>query len=112
MPSKAEKMLTEAGFKVIKVYPGARWFEVVSPDRGRGIVLRQNFDCWHFFYVDFVSTGSGSTAKGCPYGGLGDAIGSETQMRTYKRLLDEPNVPEPLRKHPSVYVAMQQASHD
>jgi hypothetical protein len=106
--TKTEKKLTDAGFKIIKKFPGGRWFQVIAPDGESGAVLCQSFAAWHFFSEDHAATASSCSVERCHLDGLGDAIGTDSQMSTYRRLLQEVNVPKPLIKFDGVYVAIGQ----
>ncbi len=110
--SKTQRIIEFAGFRVHKAYLGARWFEVTSPDGDRGYVLCQSYAAWHFFYRDILGTASNSSVHRCHRGGLGDAIGTDSQMKTYKRLLSIDNVPPEIRSVDSVYAAMSQVQAD
>jgi cytochrome P450 len=109
--SKAVEALQAAGFKVLALYRphpyGAyRWFAVVAPDGERGAVFCQHAGCWHFFSKHHSSTASSSSAARCHEGGLGDAIGSDGELRTYRRNLQPGNIPKRLRAYHGVYAAM------
>lgn len=78
--------LTAAGFKVHKGYRG-RFYLVTAPDGESAVVLRQARNCWHYFANASEATASGSTAAECMRGGLGDVIGTDGEMRTYRRLM-------------------------
>ena len=85
------KQLTEAYFRVVKeIYTAqtkGQWYEVVNPEGDEGVVLRQANDIWHFFFKDFEGTASGSCPERCYLDGLGDAIGTDAQLETYKKYL-------------------------
>ena len=109
-PTPAE-MLAAAGFKVLALYRprhfGAyRWFAVVAPDGEHGAVFCQHKGCWHFFSRHSGGTASSSQVEHCHQGGLGDAIGSDSELRTYRRNLQPGNVPRRLRRYEGVYQAM------
>ncbi len=109
---KFERQLTEAGYVLIKalstrrkigdgwvdgngnptppLYEAAksgRWFEVQTPSSDHGLLLRQGPHCYHVFGSS-CWTASGSNLTTAHRGGLGDAIGTDSQMRTYKRLVE------------------------
>jgi len=96
LTTKGGKELKKAGFHVIKEigigdslwgFKKGRWFAVVSPENEGGIVLMQGPNIWHFFAKNTETTASGSSAKMCHYGGLGDAIDTDSQIASYKRYL-------------------------
>ncbi len=107
----AQKRLEAAGFKVLGGYGGG-WFRVTTPDNRVGVVLCQSAVAWHFFNTDFVETASGSSPDRCHVGGLGNALNTDSQVRTYKRLLHPDNVPRDLHSHKSVYAAMSQVANE
>lgn len=88
--TKGHKELEAAGFTVVKAIrlkfrrPG-KWFEVITPDNDKGCVLRIGSRCWHFFYKDIGATSSGSSVESCPNGMLGDAVGTDAELETYKK---------------------------
>ncbi|KKM17108.1 hypothetical protein LCGC14_1679110, partial [marine sediment metagenome] len=52
--------------------------------------LRQETRIWHVFYRE-LATGSGTTPEAALSGGLGDAIGSDREMRSYcEKVLSAP----------------------
>lgn len=106
--TKTEKLLTEAGFKIGRKYDGGRWFEVTTPDGELGAVLCQSFAAWHYFSENHAATASSSNPARCHLDGLGDAIATDSQMRTYERLLREENVPSSLYRFAGVFAAMGQ----
>jgi hypothetical protein len=110
--TKTAKLLTDAGFKIGRKYDGGQWFEVTTPRGEFGAVLCQSFAAWHYFAEKVAATASDSNVALCHLGGLGDAIGTDAQMRTYKRLLTESNVPKELRRFDGVYAAMQQVASE
>lgn len=103
---KREQALIDAGFIVTRTYKSGVWFEVIDPDGKEAAVLCQSESCWHWFSKAHRATASGSSAATCHKGGLGDAIDTDSRMRTYKRLLDQDNVPRPLVNFEGVYAAM------
>lgn len=110
--TETQKRLEAAGFTVSKVYPGAKWFEVTDPTGEAGAVLCQSFAAWHYFSRDVAATASSSDPKRCHLDGLGDAIGTDAQMATYKGLLHPNRVPRPLQRFEGVYAAMGQVAAD
>ena len=82
----ARLKLETAGWVVAKTYKGMRWFRATSPRGELGVVLRQSEGCWHFF-DDAGWTASGTSPHNCHKGGLGDAVGSDSQLKTYCRLV-------------------------
>ncbi len=109
--TKGERELKEAGFTVTATYPGGKWFQVTAPLGEKGAVLRQSGAAWHFFAAESTSTYSGSSADQCHLGGLGDALVTESQCRTYYHLVLH-NVPRDLKEWNSVYAAQSAAYHE
>jgi hypothetical protein len=103
--------LIDAGFQVtheVNQWGSGRgkWFEVVTPDGTEALVAVQNPSCWHCFYR-FEGTASSTDPARCHEGGLGDAIGTDAQMRGYRRLVL--NSPERLmREYDGLYRASSQ----
>ncbi len=65
--------------------PTLRLFKATTPGGETVLVLRQAQNCWHVFGVAGW-TGSGSDPKRAYCGGgLGDVIGTDSQMSAYKR---------------------------
>jgi hypothetical protein len=86
--TRGERELRQAGFGVSANY-GGRWFETVAPNGERGVFLRQSAYRWHWFLSEHVATGSGSNPTAAMSGGLGDVIDTDSQLRTYSRLVLE-----------------------
>ncbi len=89
--TKNGKRLEAAGFTVLREvslkWSGrGKWFEVTTPDGLPAIVGVQNPSCWHCF-GESEWTASSSGPEHCHDGGLGDAIGTDSQMKGYKRLV-------------------------
>ncbi len=99
-----QQALEEAGFTVHRAFPGGRWFEVTDPDGCVAFVLKQSEGAWHWFDAVGSATASNSSAAGCHRGGLGDALATDSQLRTYRNLLNGA-LPEAVRKCDSVYRA-------
>jgi hypothetical protein len=109
---QTDRMIQAAGFGIVEVHRPGRWYEVTAPDGEHGAILKQSEACWHFFARDVAATASHSDVARCHLGGLGDAIGTDGQLKTYRQLLSEPNVPAALRSYRGVHAAMTQACAD
>lgn len=107
---RRELQLTDACFVVFRKFSGAKWFDVVAPDGEEGAVLVQSEGAWHFFSKSHESTASGSCAENCHRGGLGDALGTDSQLRTYKHLVLD-TVPKPLEQYAGILAAQSQAAY-
>lgn len=106
-------VLAAAGFRVLSLYrPHAfgqhRWFAVVAPDGELGAVFCQSRACWHYFSKLHAATASSCVVERCHREGLGSAIGTESEMRTYRRNLHPSNVPRDLRQYAGIVAAMGQ----
>ncbi len=89
--SKSVQRLEAAGFTVGKIHRG-RWFEVTKNGEA-AVIVRQHENCWHWFAMANESTASGSSPERCDTGLLGDVIGTDAELRTYRRLvLDAPTI--------------------
>jgi hypothetical protein len=98
--------IEKAGFKV----HGAirNFYRVTAPNGDEGIIMRQSGSRWHFFWAGFVGTASGHSPETCMNGGLGDAIDTDAQLRSYCRMLI--NAPEMyLQENDSLYRASSDA---
>lgn len=87
--AKSVKALELAGWVVLGVTEG-RWYEVERPGKfrfWRGVILRQGPGCWHWFSRDEEATTSGTGPDNVDRGGLGDAVDSDSAMKTYSRLV-------------------------
>lgn len=74
------------GFTVLRTFRNPRWFKVQKGD-DIGYIARQGPRCWHYFWSNLEGTGSGETPSRAMFGGLGDVIGTDSEMRTYKRIV-------------------------
>lgn len=63
-----------------------KWYEVREPDGSEVLILKQSSNAWHAFFT-FEGTASGSSAATATRGGLGDAIGSDSQLRSYCKIV-------------------------
>lgn len=63
-----------------------RWYEVRTPNGEEVLILKQSPNAWHAFFT-FEGTASGFSAASATRGGLGDAIGSDSQLRSYCRIV-------------------------
>ncbi len=89
--TKAERDILAAGYK--EVYPvrikfekSVRWFETVDAAGDEVLLLRQGPNRWHAFFT-FAGTASGDSPATATRGGLGDAIDSDSQLRSYCRMV-------------------------
>ena len=109
------KRLVKAGFRIVKEvnlkFKGTgRWYEVITPDNQSALLLKQSESCWHVFGAA-MWTASGSSIEQSYRGGLGDAIGTDSQMKTYKRLVL--SAPQRLsREYDGLYAAQGQVYND
>lgn len=99
------KELTQAGFTVIANH-GARWVEVIDPTGEHGAVWKQSASAWHYFAKACHATANSCNAATCHLGALGEAIGTDSQLRTYRRGVASP--PKALRSFLGVRSAMSQ----
>lgn len=88
--SKGEVELRAAGFTVHKSH-NARWFEVTAPQgkaptAHRYVMLRMRTGIWHSFGEE-RATGSGGDPSHALYGGLGDVVESNSELRAYCRAI-------------------------
>lgn len=88
------RQLETAGFKISRSFRKGKWFEVTAPTGEEGAVLRIASNSWHFFGVNFTS--SGMSVETMLKGGLGDVIGTDSQLRTYERHVK--NAPDALAR--------------
>lgn len=78
--------LINAGYTIHSRLRGGRWFEVTTPGGQAAVVGVQNPKAWHVFGKSRWTT-SGSSAERAERGGLGDVIGTDAEMRGYKRFV-------------------------
>lgn len=80
--------LWAAGFQTRNLVKanGYAWFEVIKGEEC-GLVVRQNAHAYHWFAQNIAATGSGTSVSCCDRGGLGEAIGTDAEIRTYKKLI-------------------------
>lgn len=64
-----------------------QFYRVETPQGERGILVRQGPNCWHFFWSAFEGSSSGMSIDEALKGGLGDAIGTDSQLRGYRSLM-------------------------
>jgi hypothetical protein len=79
--------LEAAGYKVVKEVKlkwsaHCRWYEVVAPNGEECLILRQSSNRWHAFGRSGW-TASGSSPERAVKGGLGDAIDTDAQLKSY-----------------------------
>lgn len=94
-----------------------KWFECDTPvatlsvkTTERVIVLRQSRNIWHAFYA-YRATASGPTPLCALTMGLGDAIGTDGELRSYSRLVSR--APETwAREFEGLNAAKEQAYND
>jgi len=94
---KGQVELETAGFGSVKalgtkpqfgpaVY--GKWFEAMLPGSNEVVlVLRQSGNCWHTF-GGAAWTASSTSVERCQEGGLGDAIGTDGELKVYARLVN------------------------
>jgi hypothetical protein len=110
------KKLVKAGYQIIREvgtrpfsfgsFVKGRWYEVVTPDGMAALFLKQGNSCFHTFGVS-EWTASGSNVESAYNGGLGDAIGTDAQMRTYVKMVK--SAPDRLTKeYAGLYAAQSQ----
>lgn len=80
------RQLLAAGFKVHKGYR-RKFYVVTAPNGDDGVVLRQSPNKWHFFWRSVEASASGHSPETCMKGGLGDVIGTDGELRSYKRMM-------------------------
>jgi hypothetical protein len=97
--STAFKALEKAGYTVKRAVKNPfektfKWFVVEKPrivngveETEKAVILRQSANKWHYFFCAFEGTASGSSPENCDKGGLGDVISTESEMRTYQRMI-------------------------
>ncbi len=123
--SQTEKQLLAAGYQIVRVVSTrerlggdwingylhgpaktGKWFEVKLPSGETALLLKQSPACWHVF-GESCWTASGSDLATAHRGGLGDAISTDSQMKTYARLVKR--APESLAsKYDGLNAAKQQ----
>jgi len=93
--SKFRAELESAGFRIVNKVD--RWYEVLTPlpFSENACVYKQNAHAYHCFF-EFEGTASGFSAATCHKGGLGDAIETDGEIRSYKRIVL--NAPRKLMK--------------
>ena len=65
-----------------------KWFEAMLPGSDEKVlVLRQSANCWHTFGAGGWTASSASVER-CHEGGLGDAIGTDGELKAYSRLVN------------------------
>lgn len=80
------RSLLGLGFTVLATH--GNWFEVIDPSGDPGALLRQSVNRWHWFSKYDRATGSGRDPVRALRGGLGDAIDTDSQMRSYCRMVE------------------------
>ena len=84
--TKFYKELIESGFTVVNQVE-KMWFEAIDPMGYNCLVVKQNAHAYHWFDKNTGSTASGSSAKSCYMNCIGDAIGSDSELKTYYKLI-------------------------
>lgn len=93
--------LETAGFQVIDNID--RWYEVITPHGEPAVAYKQNAHAYHVF-GQTEWTASGCTAATSHTGGLGDALSTDGEVRSYERIvLRAPS--KLLRKYDGLYRA-------
>lgn len=99
--SAFQRELEAAGFQVINKID--RWYEVITPHGEPAVAYKQNAHAYHVFGLT-EWTASGCTAATSHTGGLGDALGTDGEVRSYERIvLRAPS--KLLRKYDGLYRA-------
>ena len=82
-----------AGFTLKGVAPNdRRWIHVLAPSGEEGVLFRVSANKWHWFSWHYEATGSGHSPLRALDGGLGDVIGTDGEMRSYRvQMLAAPN---------------------
>jgi hypothetical protein len=104
---KAE--LEAAGYTNVVAIRKGRWYTATKGNEGCAIGI-QAPNAWHWFSAKHAATASGSSAKNCDSGGLGDVVGDDREMAAYKRLIRQ--VPKGLLDLEGVYAASSQVYND
>jgi hypothetical protein len=106
------RKLVEAGFSIIREVASesgrkGRWYEVITPDGHVAVFLKQGERCFHVFGETSWTT-SGSSIETAHLGGLGDAISTDAQMKTYERLVA--NAPPLAVRYDALWIAKGRAT--
>jgi hypothetical protein len=101
--------LSAAGFTTV-THVAPNWVTAVDPDGWPCAAYRQSAGRWHWFARDHEATASGGSAETCHRGGLGDAIDTDSAMRTYRRAVGA--APRVLWRYAGVRAAMSQVYHE
>jgi hypothetical protein len=65
-----------------------KWFRVTHMQSGdEGVLLCQSKHKWHFFWSAFEGSASGGSPETAVDGSLGDVIGTDGEMASYKRIM-------------------------
>ena len=114
--NKYIKQLEADGFTDVRLVRGrgcTQWFTAIAPP-GRSpnppdpVVMLRIGSAWHCFYCSFRGAGSGYTPLAALRGCLGDVIGTDSQLRSYKKVVL--NAPAWLsRSYDGLYAAQVQA---
>jgi hypothetical protein len=114
--TKTGKALVAAGYTVVKEVKtrphklarsrAGRWYEVITPGGMSAVFMRQSDSAYHVF-GSASWTASASSIERAHEGGLGDAIGTDAELKTYGRLVM--SAPERLsREYDGLYAAQSQ----
>lgn len=109
--TRGARQLEKAGFRGVREislkYKGpGLWYEAYEPLGTHVCILRQGPAQWHVFY-HYEATSSGGDPKSALHGGLGDAIGTDAELKRYCELVMR--APDRLvRKYNGLYAAMRQ----
>lgn len=102
--SMFHRELESAGFQVVS--KTGRWYEVVTPIGEQAVAYKQNAHAYHTFGLA-EWTASGCNASTSHLGGLGDALGTDGEVRSYERIVLR--APSKLRRK---YAGLCRASSD
>lgn len=82
--------IVSAGYTIRNVIRqnGYMWIECTDNRGEDAVIVRQNAHAYHWFSKLHAVTGSGCSVLTCDSGGLGDAIGTDSEMKTYKKLIN------------------------
>jgi hypothetical protein len=95
-----DEWVTDASGNVVPGLKGparyGKWFECdvpratlqIAESNERVLMLRQSRNIWHAFY-SYTATASGGDPARALTGGLGDAIDTDEELKSYSRLVSE-----------------------
>jgi hypothetical protein len=104
-----KEQLEAAGYTNVVAIRKGRWY-TATKNNDPCAILFQHETAWHWFHAVHQATASGTNAKQADQGGLGDAIGDDTDMKQYKRMIRQ--TPHGLLDLQGVYAAYCQVQND